>query len=183
MNAKYVLRFRRQRSKKTNYKKRLALLKSDLPRVVIRKGSNGMMIQIIEYKEKGDFTVVGASSSELKKFGWKAGTGNIPSAYLTGYLCGLKAKKSKIKKVIVDLGLQSTQKKSRIFAAVKGLKDGGLEIPTQDEIFPSNERIKGIHIEKFASKSKNNFSKKAEISKKISEHFQKVKKSLEEKIK
>ncbi len=182
MNSKYVLKFRRQRERKTNYKLREHLLVSERTRVVIRRSVNGINVQLIKYNIKGDEILAAASSRDLKKFGWNASKGNIPAAYLTGYLCGLKAKKVKIKHAIVDVGMQTNQKGTRIFATIKGLIDAGLELPYGKGIFPSEERIKGLHIENFAKSSKTNFSKVKSDSEKISKIFEKTKKQIEAKI-
>ena len=43
------------------------------------------------------------------------------------------------------LATEST-KGSKIYAAIKGAKDGGISIPHSEEILPSEERISGQHI-------------------------------------
>ena len=45
-------------------------------------------------------------------------------------------------KVILDIGLQRSAKQGRLFAVVKGLVDGGVEISFKNECLPSEERIK-----------------------------------------
>lgn len=134
---------RRRREKKTNYKSRLALLKSGTHRLVLRKSLNHFTAQIIEYKKEGDLVLVSAHSSQLKKFGWKQNTGNIPAAYLTGFLLAKKANKKKIKNAVLDTGLQESTKGSRIYAGLRGVLDGGLIIPHSDDVLPSEERIRG----------------------------------------
>ena len=54
--------------------------------------------------------------------------------------------KKGIEEAILDIGLQRPVKGSRVFAALKGMLDAGLSIPHGDGIFPSEERIKGLHI-------------------------------------
>ena len=44
---------------------------SQKPRLVVRKGSKKIIAQIVEYSEKGDSVKCGATSSELKKMGWR----------------------------------------------------------------------------------------------------------------
>ncbi|MBU5575290.1 MAG: 50S ribosomal protein L18 [Candidatus Aenigmatarchaeota archaeon] len=144
---------RRRREQKTDYRKRLALLKSKLPRAVIRKSLSHMNVQIIEYNKNGDKTLVGVKSNILKKFNWNFGTGNIPAAYLTGLLAGKKAIKAGIKKAVLDIGLQTSTKGSRIYAALKGLLDAGIEIPHDEKILPSEDRISGAHIKNFDLKT------------------------------
>ncbi len=84
--------YRRKRKGKTNYKKRLNLLLSNKPRLVIRKTLTNTIAQIVNYDENGDKTIISAKSSELTKIGWKMNTGNIPAAYLTGMLLAKKSK-------------------------------------------------------------------------------------------
>ena len=148
----YSVPLRRRRENKTDYRKRLKLLKSKTPRFVVRKSLNATVCQIVKYDTKGDVTVVTATSTDLKKQGWKGHGGNISSAYLTGYLCGLKAKKKKIKDAVLDAGLYRSTKGSRIYAALKGALDAGLEIPHSDKILPKDDRISGRHVEEYAKK-------------------------------
>ena len=39
-----------------------------------------------------------------------------------------------------------TVKGGRIFSVVKGLIDGGLDIPANEVVFPSEERLSGEHL-------------------------------------
>jgi len=142
---------RRKREGKTNYKKRLRMLLSNKPRLVIRPSNSNIIAQIIEYHPKGDMTTVSADSKELEKQGWKFVKGNIPAAYLTGVLLGTKAKKKDIKEAILDMGLNSSVKGSRIFACLKGVIDAGIQIPVSEDVFPDEKRIKGEHIVNYKS--------------------------------
>lgn len=144
-NRNYTLKLKRKRNVKTNYRKRLILLKSKKPRLVIRKSLNNVILQLIQYHKDGDRIIVSAHSRELKKLGWPFHLGNIPSAYLTGYLLG---KKSKVKDAVLDLGLQRSVKGSIIYSALKGAIDAGLSIPCNKDIFPLEDRIKGLHTKK-----------------------------------
>ena len=67
--ARYVVPHKRRREGKTDYRKRLKLLKSKKPRLVVRKSLKHVRAQIIKYSPKGDETLVSATSEELKKFG------------------------------------------------------------------------------------------------------------------
>ena len=156
---------RRRRENKTNYKTRLALLKSGEHRIVVRKTLKHIIVQITKYEPKGDKVLFTISSSELKKLGWKYSTSNIPSAYLVGLLAGKKAQENKIKKGILDLGVSFSVKGSRLYATLKGLIDSGLEIPSSEDNFPNEERISGKHI---ADYKKNEINKDfEELKKKI----------------
>lgn len=138
---------KRRRLQKTNFRKRLALLKSGKTRLVIRKSLENIRIQFIGFNTGGDKTEASAFSAELGKLGWKSGLGNLPAAYLTGMLAGTRAKKAGIREAVFDLGLQTSTKGSRIYAALKGAVDAGLAIPHSEDILPDAERISGKHIQ------------------------------------
>jgi len=137
---------RRRIENKTNYNKRLKLLKGALPRLVIRKTNRYLVLQIIESKNALDKVIFSATTRELLKSGWpKEKQGSLKSlsaAYLGGLLLGKKAGKLK-EKVILDTGLIPSTKGSRIYAAVKGLADSGVEINFDEKIIPPMERIEG----------------------------------------
>src|SRR3989338_1345804 len=121
----YTVKYRRKREGRTDYRSRLNLLSSRKLRVVIRRTLSNITIQITQYDSKGDKILISADSKELTKFEWKVHRGNLSSAYLTGYLCVLKAKKDKLKEGILDIGLRRAIPQSSFFAAAKGLLDAG----------------------------------------------------------
>jgi large subunit ribosomal protein L18 len=145
---------RRKREGKTSYKRRLALLKSGQSRLIIRKSLNTITTQIINYSPDGDRVVVTATSKDLQKMGWKMHTANIPSAYLTGLLLGVRAKKSNISKGVLDLGLQTPRMKGKLFAVIKGALDAGMDLNCGEEAFPDENRITGKHIAEYAANLK-----------------------------
>jgi len=150
---RYKVKFRRRREGKTNYYKRYKMLLSKKPRLVVRKTNNHIIVQVVIAKPEGDHTVAAAHSKELvKKFGWKASTHNTSAAYLTGLLAGLRALEKGIKKAILDIGLHRAVKSTRVFAALKGALDSGLQIPHDPEILPEDYRIRGEHIASWAKK-------------------------------
>jgi len=149
---RYRRPFRRRAEGKTNYHRRMKLLKSKKLRAVIRASNNHIIVQIVQSKIGGDKVIVSAHSKELvSKFGWNANTGNVPAAYLTGFLAGTRAKKQNVEEAILDLG--SFYHRNRVLAAFKGILESGLEIPYSEDFFPDNieETIKGSHIEQYAS--------------------------------
>ena len=158
--------FRRRREGKTDYRKRLKLIKSGMPRASVRITNTKIMIQIIEFSMKGDLVRASATSKQLDNFGWKESSKSIPASYLAGYLAGKRSVQNGVKKAVLDVGRADTKPGGRIFASLKGLVDGGMEIPHSDSIFPSDERIKGAHI-----------------SKKIDEQVEKIMKGIEEEVK
>ncbi len=137
---------RRRREGRTDYVTRMHLLKSNKHRLVIRKTTNYIIAQIIETKNLQDFTRAFFNSSELKKFGLKSGLKSTMAAYLTGYALGKKALKENIKEAILDIGLQTSTKGSRIYALVKGVIDSGLEIPCDKKMLPKQERLEGKNL-------------------------------------
>lgn len=176
---------RRRREQKTDYRKRLLLLKGGKTRLVVRKFSGNVTCQMVEYGTAGDKTMFTADSKELHKFGWKGGTGNLPAAYLTGLLCGVRAKK-KVKEAILDTGLARSTKGNRTYAALKGAVDAGISIPHSEEILPGEDRIKGTHIASYAAhlkkestslykKAFSGYEKEKLSPEKLPEHFDEVK--------
>lgn len=153
-NKRYNVKFRRRLEGRTNYKKRLKLLVSEMPRLVVRKFGNNIIASITEYGSKGDKVIASADSISLRKMGWNYNSGNVPSAYLTGLLAGKKAKEKGINDLILDIGMASSVKGSRIYALLAGVVDSGINIPHDPKILPAKDRITGSHITDYASKIK-----------------------------
>jgi large subunit ribosomal protein L18 len=150
-NSTYCTPFRRRREGKTDYRARKAFIVSGKPRLVVRSSINNITAQIIVAKPHGDEVLVSANSRELTdKYGWKAPRGNLPAAYLTGFLCGQKAKKQGAGETILDIGLRSPSKGARIFAVLKGVLDAGINVPHSEEKLPDERSIEGQRIAKYA---------------------------------
>ena len=191
---RYRVPFRRRREGKTNYHKRLKLLKSKKPRLVVRKSLNHHIAQIIVYDPKGDRTVVSAHTRELiRDYGWKGHTGNTPSAYLLGLLIGYKAKQAGIEEAILDIGLHPPTRGSSVFAVLKGAVDAGLNVPHSEEIFPEDYRIRGEHVANYAKALKEEdealyrrqfggYLARGLEPEKLPEHFEEVKAKIIEKF-
>ena len=143
------LEYKRKRQGRTNYRKRLTLLVSGSPRLVIRKTNKNIVVQIVKYNEDGDNVVVTSTSAKLGKFGWNYAKGNMPAAYLAGLVAGKQALAKGVDNAIVDLGLQTPSKGSRLYAAVKGVLDAGVKVPCSKEALPSDERLRGLHISSY----------------------------------
>lgn len=175
---------RRRREGKTDYQARKALVLSGKPRFVPRSTAKNVAVQIIVAKPQGDEVLAAAHSRELKKYGWKAPTGNVPAAYLTGLLCGLKAKVKGLSEAILDIGLVSPTKGSKVFAALSGVLDADVAVPHNDEKIVK-ERSEGKHIAVYGKSLVSDsevysakFSKYLEqklVPEKLPEHFAKVK--------
>jgi large subunit ribosomal protein L18 len=182
MNINQTVPYRRKRDGRTNYKKRLIYLKSGSHRLVVRKTNTQIILQITEYLPDGDKIICGATSNMLSKYGWKYSYNNLPACYLAGLLIAKKAKEHKVTSAIVDFGLQSNVAGSRLYAAIKGAIDGGLNIPADESAFPKEDRLKGKHIsEYYSNSSASQFSKykteKTELTK-IESDVDSVKKKI-----
>ncbi len=181
----FTVPFRRKREGRTYYKKRLKILLSNKYRFVVRKSLKNFQASIVEYSPKGDKIVFTVNSKVLSKFGWKGYTGNLPSAYLVGFLAGKKALERGIKDAILDLGFNNTTKGSRLYSALAGAIDAGLKIPCNAEILPTKDRILGAHISKYAASLKNdksrfekqfrNYMKRGLNPEDIVKHFEEIK--------
>jgi len=143
---------RRRREYKTDYAKRIKLLKSEKPRIVFRKTNKYIIAQYVESEEARDKIIIGISSKILLKHGWplesKGSLKSIPASYLTGYLMGKTIKEKKLKTPIVDFGMLKTLHKTSPHAFLKGLLESGIEIKTQEKTFPEESRIKGENLKK-----------------------------------
>jgi large subunit ribosomal protein L18 len=145
--------FRRRRTGLTNYKKRLQLIISRKPRLVIRVSNKYINCQVIKYKSDGDVTIIAFNSKNLINYGFK-GSKNLQSAYLTGLVAGLKALKEGIKKAVLDTGLKPSVKNSRIYACLKGFIEAGVSVPHGDEVMPDDKLLKKDELTKYITKVK-----------------------------
>ncbi|MBI2004140.1 50S ribosomal protein L18 [Candidatus Pacearchaeota archaeon] len=139
---------RRRKEYRTDYKKRFALLKSGLPRIIFRKTNRYLIAQYVKSKEAQDSAVLGVNSKELLKYGWpeKESIKSIPASYLTGYLFGKKILLKKLERPILDLGMARALHKTKVYAFIKGLTDSGIKIECAKENFPDETRIRGEHL-------------------------------------
>ena len=144
------VRKKRRREAKTDYAKRIKLLKSNSPRIAFRKTNKYLIAQYIVSKEAQDEIKLGANSKELLKFGWpKEFSGSLKSisaAYLLGLLISKKIEEKKLGKPIIDFGMIKMIHKTKTYAFLKGLKDSGLDTGCKDEFFPDESRLKGEHM-------------------------------------
>jgi len=186
--------FKRRRKGLTNYRVRRAMLLSGKPLLVVRKTCSQVIVQVVKPEVKGDVVLAQATGRELRvKFGWPASGKNTPAAYLVGYLAALRALKAGVKEAILYIGLHRAVKGARVFAALKGAIDAGLKVPHSPEIFPSEERIKGLHIAEYAKLLKNEDPERFERQfsaylksgfdpETIPEKFEEVKKRIEQSV-
>lgn len=191
MGPSYRLPFRRRREGKTDYRSRRALVLSRLPRLIVRGTLKHMIVQIIKAEVTGDRVMVSAHSCELAKtYDWQGDCGNIPAAYFTGFLCGLRAINNGVEKAVLDIGLQSSSRGARAFAALKGTIDAGVTIPHNEAMLPDEMRVHGQHIvdyaNQLASSSPEDYQRefsgylaRGVRPEQLSEHFSMTKKKIE----
>ncbi len=143
---------RRRRENKTDYLKRLKLLKSKSPRIIFRKTNKYIIAQYITSKEAKDKIELGLTSKKLEEYGWpdefNGSLKSIPASYLTGLLIGKEIINKKLKMPVVDFGMIRVLSKNRTYAFLKGLIDAGVKINCPEENFPDEERISGKNMKK-----------------------------------
>merc|ERR1711921_46928 len=125
-------------------------------RMIVRFSNTDVCCQIAYARLEGDIVICAAYSHELPRYGVKVGLTNYAAAYCTGLLLArrLLAKFNLDKiyegqtevdgeyfaveeeegqprsfRAFLDVGLARTSTGARIFAAMKGAADGGLDIP------------------------------------------------------
>jgi len=134
-------------------------------RFVVRKSHRDITCQIFSSDLTHDVCVASAYSHELQRYGIKLGLTNYAAAYATGLLLARRIN-TKFKldyegnleidgedfnvegdsagkapfKALLDVGLQRTTTGARIFGALKGACDGGLNIPHGNRRFPGTQK-------------------------------------------
>ncbi len=142
-------RYKRRSTGQTDYHRRLKLLRGGTPRAVVRITNTQVICQLVSYQSEGDQVISAADGKSLRsKYAWpsKASTKSVPAAYCTGYALAKQVQKSGHDEAVLDIGLAASTPGNRVFAALKGMVDGGLWVPPSEDIFPSEERIAGAHI-------------------------------------
>jgi len=147
---RYRVPMRRRRENRTDYHQRLRLLKSGKPRLVARVSNKHVRAQLITPGLDGDETHASASSEDLDEYGWEAPTGNLPSAYLTGYLVGKRALAAGVEEAVLDIGLNTATPGNKVFAVQEGAIDAGVEIPHNESVLADWSRNRGEHIAEYA---------------------------------
>jgi large subunit ribosomal protein L5e len=135
-------------------------------RLCVRFTSQDIICQVIQPKIVGDHTVCAAYAHELPKFGIEVGLTNYAAAYATGLLCARRLLKkmgmdeayegkaepdgemylveqegdARPFTCVLDVGLVRTTTGNRVFGALKGAVDGGLNIPHSEKRFPGYDR-------------------------------------------
>ena len=135
-------------------------------RLCVRITNKDIICQIIYSKIVGDFCVCAAYSHELPKYGMKVGLTNYAACYATGLLCARRLLKKlgmdedyegqtevdgeqflveqegekRPFTALLDVGLVRTSTGAKVFGALKGAVDGGLNIPHSEKRFPGYDR-------------------------------------------
>lgn len=131
--------FRRRREGRTNFAKRLALVKSGKPRMVVRRSNAGIVVQFIEFDPKGDRTLLTVNGKHLaKQYQWPSKR-NVWTAYLAGLMAGKLAQKKGVSDFVLDIGMYTPSKGSILFAALQGAADSGLKTPFDKEKVPGSK--------------------------------------------
>ncbi|GJD08415.1 60S ribosomal protein L5 [Galdieria sulphuraria] len=164
-NKAYFKRFqvkpRRRREGKTDYRARLKLITQDLRkysspkyRLVVRFTNRDIVCQFVYARLEGDHILSAAYAHELPRYGIKVGLTNFAAAYATGLLLARRTlKKLNLDEVYVgkesvdDVGLIRTTTGNKVFAAMKGAVDGGVDIPHNEKRFPKYTKEEGFKPE------------------------------------
>jgi large subunit ribosomal protein L5e len=136
-------------------------------RMIVRTTNKDICCQIAYARIEGDRIVESAYSHELPHYGVKVGLTNYAAAYCTGLLLARRVLKKfnldslyegqtkvdgeqfEVEDVddgpgafhaCLDIGLARTSTGARIFGAMKGAVDGGLEIPHSNKRFPGYDK-------------------------------------------
>ena len=112
--------------------------------ITVNVTNENTLVQILKPEITGDKVIASAHSRFLLKDVWKVSRKNIPAAYLTGYFAGKKALSKGVDNAIVYSGTRKYTQ--RMAAVVKGVIDAGIKVPSNEETFPSEERINGEHL-------------------------------------
>jgi large subunit ribosomal protein L18 len=135
----FTVYFRRRREGKTNFAKRLALIKGGKTRMVVRRSNSGVLVQFVDFDPKGDKTVVTVCGAHLSKgYKWPAKR-NVWTAYLAGLMAGKLAQKKGVKEFVLDMGMYTPSKGSVVFAAQKGASDSGLSTSFDKAMVPEEK--------------------------------------------
>jgi len=132
-------------------------------RMIVRSSNTDICCQIAYARLEGDIIICAAYSHELPRYGVKVGLTNYAASYCTGLLLARRIlQKFNLDTVYegnteingelynvednddgpgafracLDVGLARTSTGAKVFAAMKGAADGGLDIPHSEKRFP-----------------------------------------------
>ena len=99
---------------------------------------------------EGDKVALNVTGNDLvKKFSWPDNMSkkSVPASYLVGYALGKAALAAGHEDAVLDIGLAASTPGGRVFAALRGMVEAGLNVPHSEEILPADDRINGAHID------------------------------------
>ena len=150
------LRFKRRRNGETDYRRRMKMLRGGFARAVVRVTNTQTICQLVNYETTGDTIQVSIDGHTLvEKHGWPidASRKSIPASYVAGYAMAKAAIAAGHNEAILDIGLAASTRGNRVFAALKGMVDAGMEIPHGEDVLPDDDRINGSHIDDSIAKA------------------------------
>ena len=150
------LRFKRRRNGETDYRRRMKMLRGGFARAVVRVTNTQTICQLVNYEPTGDTVKISIDGRTLvEKYGWPidASRKSIPASYISGYAMAKAAIAAGHKEAVLDIGLAASTPGNRVFAALKGMVDAGLEIPYGESVLPDDDRINGSHIDDSITKA------------------------------
>ena len=134
-------------------------------RFVVRITNKDILCQIIAADLTHDVCLAAAYAHELPRYGIRFGLTNYAAAYATGLLLARRINRkfnlqyegntevngedyhveaaeegAKPFRALLDVGLARTTSGARVFGALKGATDGGLDVPHNDHRFPGSKR-------------------------------------------
>ena len=145
----YIRTLKRIRNKKTNYRKRKAVLISRRNFITIKTTNENIHCQLIKPNVNGDIALTFSNSKELARYGWKGASNNLSASFLVGLLMGKKMISRNHDSAILYTG--KTPFTSKVAACLKGVAAAGVNIPLSEEAMPDESRINGTHVAKYAT--------------------------------
>ncbi|TKR72355.1 hypothetical protein L596_019818 [Steinernema carpocapsae] len=157
-------------------------------RLIVRFTNKDIVAQIAYSRIEGDYVIASAYAHELPRYGIKAGLTNYAAAYATGLLLARRhLKKVELDKeyvgveavdgedfnveesgekgpfkAVLDVGLARTTTGAKVFAVMKGVTDGGIDVPHSETRFAGydteskeysaethRDRILGKHVAEY----------------------------------
>jgi len=127
----------------------MRMLRGGVPRAVVRVSNTQVTCQLVSFDAGGDRVLASVTGKTLvNKHKWpsEASRKSVPACYLAGMALAKSALAAGHTEAILDIGLAASSGGSRVFAALRGMVDCGLEIPHSEEVLPSDDRVSGSHI-------------------------------------
>merc|ERR1711963_168833 len=141
---RYQVKFRRRREGKTDYYARKRLVVQDKNkyntpkyRMIVRCSNKDITCQIAYARLEGDRIVAAAYSHELPRYGVKVGLTDVNGEHS---MVEDNDEGPGAFRACLDVGLARTTTGAKVFGAMKGASDGGLDIPHSEKRFPGYDK-------------------------------------------